>query len=170
MIKKKDEGFTLVEFLIYSVLITMIVGLLVLMSTNILGARGRVIAMEAISYDARFVLGRITYEIRRAEQIISPLSGSSGSFLELTGSDGDSLVFRLDEQEEKVLQMIIGEGNPISLTSESIIVKDLQFSNVSYQNSPGAVRITMTLEFDNPLERPEWNFQRTFYTTENLRR
>jgi len=170
MTREKSKGFTLIEFLIYGVLVTTIVGLLVLMSVNILGARGRITAMEEISHNARFVMGRIAYEVRRAEQITSPLPGAESSLLELVAHDGDSLVFRLDEEEEKVLQMIIGGGIPVSLTSESVIVSDLQFSNVSYQKGPGTVRIKMTLEFANPLDRPEWDFKRTFYATENLRR
>ena len=158
------------ELLVYGVVVTVMVGLLVSMSVNILAGRGKMVAMEEISYNARLVMGKITYEIRRSEQITSPLAGASSSSLSLVDADGDTLVFRLDPEEESVLQMVIGGGTPVSLTGESVVVSNLQFSNVSYQNGPGTIRMEMTLEFANPLERPEWDFQRTFYATENLRR
>lgn len=169
MARKRNAGFTLIEFLIYSILVTIIVGSLVLMSVNVLAARSRMIAAEEVSHNARFALGKIMYEIRRAEQITSPLPGATASSLSLVAADGDTLVFSLDAVEEE-LEMTIGSGTPVPLTSEYIAVSGLEFANVSYPDTPGTVRTEMILEYVNPLERAEWEFQRTFYATENIRR
>jgi hypothetical protein len=169
MARKKNTGFTLIEFLIYSIIVTIIVGSLVLMSINVLAARGRMVAAEEVSHNARFALGKIMYEIRQAEQITSPAPGATDSSLSLIAADGDTLVFSLEEVED-VLEMTIGGGTPFSLTSESIAVSSLTFANISYTDTSGTVRIEMTLEYINPLERTEWEFQRTFYATENIRR
>lgn len=169
--KEKNKGFTLIEFIIYGVIVTAVVGALVLMSVNVLAARGRIEATGEVSHNARLVLGKIMYDIRRAEQIVSPLPGFSASSLELIDAEGDVRIFSLDATEGNVLQLKVGEnGIPFPLTSESIIVSYLQFSNVSYPDTSGTVRIAMTLEFINELQRPEWDFERTFYATENLRR
>lgn len=166
---EKQKGFTLIEFIIYGTLVTIIIGVIVLTSVNVMGARARITAREEVSHNARFALDKIMYEIRRAESITSPEPGLSASSLGLVDGEGDSRVFNLDS-EGKVLQMTIGSGTPVSLTSESVVLSNLQFTNVSYEDTPGTIRIEMTVAFANPLERPEWNFARTFYSTENVRK
>jgi len=162
--KKKVSGFTLIEIIIYGALVTMIIGALVLTSVNILGARARITAMEEVSHNARFALERIMSEIR-GSQAIETVSGSQ---LKITNIDGDPVEFNLTEG---VIKMSRGEGaTRFSLTGSSVNVSSLQFSDVSYEDTSGAIRIEMTVEFANPLGRPEWDFQRTFYATENLRK
>ena len=165
MKKKKTAAFTLVEFLVYSALITIIVGMIVLVSVNVMGARARIITRGEVNHNARFALERMGYEIRRAESITSPSSGSSTS-LTLVDGDGFTRVFGLSEG---VLQMTIGGDTPIALTNDLVSATDLQVFNLSYPSTPGTVRIETTIEFLNPLGRPEWEFEETFYTTENIR-
>jgi len=160
---EKQKAFTLLEFVIYSTLVTIIVGLLVLISANVLGARARIIAQEEVSHNARFALGRITSEIRNSRAIVT----ASGSSLRLIDADGDTVGFDL---AGGVLRINKGNGLPVALTSESVVVSALQFINVSYPATPGTIRIIMTVEFSNPLGRPEWDFKRTFHTTENVRK
>ena len=166
MKKKESLGFTLIEFIIYSALITIIVGMIVLMSVNVMGARARIITRQEVNHNARFVLERMTYEIRRAQSITSPSSGATSSSLTLVDGDGDTRVFDLSAG---VLQMTIGSGTPIALTSDSVSATNLEVFNLSYSETPGTVRIEMTIEFVNPLESPGWEFEESFYTTENIR-
>ena len=154
------------EFIIYSVLITIIVGIIVLMSVNVMGARARIITREEVSHNARFALERMRYEIRRAESITSPSAGSSGPSLSLVDGDEDTRVFDLSEG---VLRMAIGGGTPIALTSDAVSATTLQFFNTSYDNTPGTIKIETTIEFINSLGRQEWEFEETFYATENIR-
>lgn len=172
MAKKKNRvstsGFTLIELVIYSALVTIIMGALVMTSVNVLAARARIIAMEEVSHNARIALGKITHEIRQSESI-EEVGGIDGSSLKLIDPEATVVEFDL---EGGALQISRGEGStPFALTSESVIVSSLQFSDVSYDEvNPRTIRIEMIVKFANPLERPEWDFERTFYTTENVRK
>jgi hypothetical protein len=57
-----------------------------------------------------------------------------------------------------------------SITSETVIVSDLVFTNLSYTDTPGTVKIVITIEYSNLSERTEYDFEKIFYTTENIRR
>ena len=160
--KKKKAGFTLIEFIVYSALITVIVGMIVLVSVNVMGARARIITREEISHNVRFVLETIRHEIRNAQEIDT----AGGSQLQLIDAVGDTVTFDLDEG---AVTMAKFGGTAVALTSDLVNVSSLQFTDVSYEDTPGTIKIEMTIKFVNDLERPEWEFEKTFYTTESLR-
>ena len=168
---ERQKAFTLIEFVIYGALVTIIVGALVLTSVNVLTGRAKITAIEEVNHNARFALERVMHEIRRAEAITLPLPGSFASSLNLVDADGDVREFHLDQGIGNALQLTIGNGTPVSLTSDSVVVKNLKFTNVSQSNeTPGTIRIEVTVAFKNPLERPEWDFEKTFHETENVRK
>jgi hypothetical protein len=162
---KGKEGFTLVEFVIYSVIITIVIGALTLITIDILKARAKIFAMEEVNHNAKFVLEKITKEIRESQQIVNATS----SYLKLIDADGDIVEFKL---EDGIIKMRRGDSDFefFPLSTDSVFVKSLDFINVSYPNTPGTIRIVMTIKFKNPQARPEWEFERTFYTSENVRK
>jgi cell division protein FtsL len=161
----KGRGFTLVEFVIYSVIVTIVIGALTLITIDILKARAKIFAMEEVNHNAKFVLEKITKEIREAQQIVNATS----SYLKLIDADGDIVEFKL---EDGIIKMRRGDSDFefFPLSTDSVFVKSLDFTNVSYPNTPGTIRIVMTIKFKNPQARPEWEFERTFYTSENVRK
>lgn len=160
--KKKRAGFTLIEFIIYSAIVTIIVGMIVLISVNVMGARARIITREEVSHNARFVLGTIRHEIRNA-QVIDTVNVS---LLQLTDAVGDTVTFNLSGG---AVTMAKFGGSAVDLTSDLVNVSSLQFTDVSYAETPGTIKIEMTINFVNELGRAEWEFEETFYVTENLR-
>ena len=86
---ERQKAFTLIEFVIYGALVTIIVGALVLTSVNVLTGRAKITAIEEVNHNARFALERVMHEIRRAEAITLPLPGSFASSLNLVDADGD---------------------------------------------------------------------------------
>ena len=127
-----------------------------------MGARARIITRKEVSHNARFVLGTIMHEIRNAQEI----NAVSGSLLQLTDAEEDTVTFNLNGG---AVTMTRFDGSAVNLTSDLVNVSSLQFTDISYEGTPGTIKIEMTINFINELERTEWEFEETFYATENLR-
>ncbi len=169
-VKGKNNGFTLIEFLIYSVIVSFIIGSLVLTGVNIMQAKARIDIMEEVNYSGRTVLNTITSYIRQAEEVIYPVPGNSGDYLSLgvSISELSPTIFELDENG---MLMIKRKEDPAALiTTENIRVSSLTFTNLSYSGTPGTVKIEIKIEYLNPSGRSEYDFEKTFYTAENIRR
>jgi type II secretory pathway pseudopilin PulG len=169
-VREKKRGFTLIEFLIYSVIVSFIVGSLVLTGVNIMQARARINITEEVNHNARAILNMITNHIRQAEGVIYPAPGDSGNYLslEMPISDFSPTIFEVDENGTLMVRR--KDDVASSITSETVIVSDLVFTNLSYTDTPGTVKIVITIEYSNLSERTEYDFEKIFYTTENIRR
>jgi Tfp pilus assembly protein PilW len=167
---KKQKGFTLIEFLIYSVIVSFIIGALVLTGVNIMQAKVRIDITEEVNHNGRTVLNMITNHIREAEGIIYPTSGNSGSYLslEMPVSDFSPTIFEVNANGALTIKRKDEEAS--SITSETVTVSNLTFTNLSYTDAPGTVKIETTIEYSNLSERSDYDFEKTFYTTENIRR
>lgn len=161
-----QSGFTLIEFLIYSVIVAMFVGLLIFMSINIIQGNAYLNTVNEVNNNMRFSLNKITYYIRQAENFSIPDS----STLELTLKDTSSVTFQLGGVENDILQIQKNLGDPESLIDSEIIkVTNLTFTDVSYPETPGTIRIELSLKRKNPLNRSIYDFNTTSQTTENPR-
>jgi type II secretory pathway pseudopilin PulG len=157
--QKKEKGFTLIEFLIYSGIVVFVIGALTLAGTNVLQARVRVIAMEEINRNASLSLEKIAYLIRNSEGVNSAI-GSSLSLQMSSPSDNPTEIF-LEED-----YIAISRGGVVGrLTTSSVKVSSLSFNEFL----DGAVRVNVVFEFHNPSAREEFAMNREFKITENVR-
>lgn len=165
---KAKNGFTLIEFLLYIVIVGVILVVVGGIGLNILLGKAKQGALEEVSQNARFVMENITSAVRGAQSVNSPARGFSSSTLSLAmaSSSVNPTIFDLSGGMARIKE---GLGAFVSLTSGEVLVTDLQFSNVSYPGAPGAVRIQVTVRQVNPDNRPEYNFEETFYTTASVR-
>ena len=168
--KEENKGFTLIEFLIYSVIVSFIIGALVLNGVNIMQAKAKIDIMEEVNYSGRTALNIITNYIRQAEEVIYPTPGNSGNYLSLGVSifDFSPTIFEVDGNG--ILTIKRKEEVAAQVTAENINITNLTFTNLSYTDSPGIIKIEMKIEYLNPLGRKEYDFEKTFYTAENIRR
>ena len=165
---KKDgrwrAGFTLIEFLIYSVIVAFIMGVLVLSGVNVMQARTRVAVAEEVNHNGRVAMNRILTNIRHAKSIDSISSDILS--LEVPLSVNSPTIF---EVIDGILTIKRGTEEPLPITTETVTVSNLEFVNLSYPETE-TIRIAMTLEYSAPLQREEYEFERTFYVTENIRK
>ncbi len=154
----------MIEFLIYSVIVAMFIGILVFMSIEIIHGSAYLDTVDEVNKNVRFSMHKITYHIREADDFLIPSSDN----LELTIGE-ETIAFFLGGEDNDVLKMQRNAGEEIALTdSEKIAVTNLSFTDVSYEDTPGTIRIELSLERRNPLGRTQYDFQTTSYTTENL--
>jgi len=166
-----QKGITLVEFLIYSVVTAIIVGVLVLTSLNVLEGRAKSLSREEVNHNVRFSMERIMKNIRNADRIESPVVGNTDSYLKLVNADDSIVEFKLNEGNNMIEKRKGGEGNYSPLMVDTVIINELEFLNVSQsEETPGTIKIEIEAEFFNPLGRSEFEFKETFRSTENVRK
>jgi len=152
---RSNKGVSLIEFLIYISLIgftlTLMIGFLwETIRTNI---KGR--ALQEVQENIRFAVIKIGQEVKKATGINSPLPGESGEVLSLSMSspEADPTVIELVDGKLRIRK---GTSSPQELTSETVKVKSIQFSNFSYPDTPGTIRLEMVVEYYNPSRRVEY--------------
>lgn len=158
-LNKKEEGFTLMEFLIYIGIVVFMMTNLTLAAMNVMFGRVKVTAMESVSRNGSFAMEKINYAIRNAEAINSV--GSSSLELAMPSSKNNPTTFGLSNGS---ITMQEGTQSQVLLTTSKVNVTGLNFTQI-----PGkAVQVEMTVEFANPQNMKEYEFIRTFRTIENL--
>ncbi len=80
----RQAGFTLIEILIYMGLMTIFIVVLGQVLSSVLDAQIDAQDISAVEIDSRYVLTRLTYDIRRATAVTAPALGQSDSSFTLT--------------------------------------------------------------------------------------
>jgi type II secretory pathway pseudopilin PulG len=130
MTKKKQEGFTLVELVLYIGIISIIFSAIVPLVINIIYNSSKSAVQQEVSENARFISERILYEIRRAKGI----SSVSANSISLTNFSPDSTtVIDLSGGNVRINDNGTGVTN---LNSTNTTVSDLTFTqagtNISF--------------------------------------
>ncbi len=160
--KKKESGFTLIEFLLYSAILTIVISTITFIGLNALENRARFLAIEEVNKNARYSLQAITHFIRIAEEVSS--IGVSSLTLDMGESEDHPVIIYLVEEDD---QIMVSRGGEVTgpLTTEVVEVIDLNFDEIS----SGLVEIVIEMRYKNPADRSEFDLQRTFRTKENIR-
>lgn len=161
--KKNKQGFTLVELLIYMILLSATLVVMTDILTQTLDARLESEAGSAVSSDGRFILSRLMYDIGRADSIVTPaaLGDQTGSLhILINGVDyiyslnGDILELNAGSQTDRLNS--VGTG----------------FSNISFRrlgNAGGKNSVQILFTITSSTVRKSGPEARTFQTTVGLR-
>lgn len=162
-----NKGFTLFESMLYIAISALVLLAVFSIGLEVTLGKAKLKAMEEVSQNARVALETMSDTIRNAEAINSPTAGSSASSLSLqmvTGSENPS-VFDLSSG---IVRITEGVGSAVNLTTDEVNITALTFQNLSYTDTPGTVRISMTIEYTNPGGYHNFEFEKTYYTTVNI--
>jgi len=80
----KNKGFTLVELLIYMALVSIFLLVLLDVFTTTLNSKLASESTSAISYDSRYILSKLSYDVNNADGVTSPALGITDTSLQLT--------------------------------------------------------------------------------------
>ncbi len=159
---KKNKGFTLIEFLIYSIIVTMFIGALIMTSVNLIQGNAYLNTINEVNNNMRFSLNKITYYIREAKNF-----SITGDSLLLTLNNNEVVLIFV---EDDILKIQKNEEDPLFLIDvERIRVNNLSFTHISYPDAPKTIRIELSLKYYNPYNISIYNFETTSVITENLR-
>lgn len=151
MHKAIHRGFTLVEMLISTSLISILLVILTTILQSALETQLSSIATSNVEQEGRFILARIAYDLQRAESVVSPLSNQSAASLSLSIS-GDTYVFASDSGQ---LWLTRASG-VYTLMQPGTTISNLLFTGVG--TSSGTTKPTEKIYFtltDNSSNPPE---------------
>lgn len=145
------DGFTLIETLIYGLLVSGMILISVLFSLSVSEGNQRARAYQEVQQNARMAMDRMIQEIRAANNLDAAGSafGTSSGVLSLIHDDASKSPTIFDVSGE-VLRIRQGAGAIIPLTSDLAKVTNLTFTNLSVTNRTKNIGITLTVEHLNP--------------------
>ncbi len=163
------KAFTLVELLLYVSLSGAMLLTLSMMLTQTLQIRVKNRTIADVDQQGIQAMQIMTQTVRNANTITTPAQAGTGSSLVVTVPTGANSPTQFTVASE-VLRITEGAGSPVNITSSSIRVTSLQFSNISRGTTPGTVRIQFTLTPVNSTGRNEFDYQKTFIGSATIRK
>ena len=157
----KQGGYTLIELLMYVVIISALLTSITFFFGLTIEARVKNQTIAEVNDQGASTMDYITQTIRNADSITTPTAGNNSSSLTLVVPTG-SLSPTIFNLSGTTLQVKEGAANAVALTSNDVQVSSLTFRNLTRSGTPGHVQVSFTLSHINPSGRNEYDYQKTF--------
>lgn len=151
----RNKGLTLIELIIYIAMLAIILVLITGFLWLIVSGNIKETSYQEVQQNARFALAKIIQETKKATGVNNPAPGNSANSLSLimVAPHLNPTVFDLVGGKLRITQ---GTGEPYELTSDQVKVSALTFTNLSYLDTPGTIKIEITIDHINPGNRMEY--------------
>lgn len=162
------KGFTIMEVLIYIAIASILMLGLSSFMISISETRQKSKIIEEVESQGFKIIELISRRTRLADAINSPSVGGSSDQLSLSmpTPSQNPTVFSLGS--DKVV--ITEAGNPSQELSNSLVnVSNLYFQNLSRPSTPGVVKISFTVAYQNNSGKQVFDYQKVFETSVSLR-
>ena len=160
-IRTEHAGYTLIELLLYVVIISTLLTTVTFFFGMTIEARVKNQTIAEVNDQGVATMDYITQTIRNASSITTPATGGSGNSLTLVVPTG-SLSPTIFNLNGTTLQVKEGTAAAIPLTNNDVQVTGLTFKNLTRSGTPGNVQVSFTLSHVNPSGRNEYDYQKTF--------
>lgn len=172
-IKKSHPGVTLIELLLYLAIFSVIITAVVSVSIAATSARVRNNAVTEVDYQGEAVMSYITQTLRNAQSINSPTPNNTAASLSLNTATLANNPAIFDVVADGPRQRLrVREGSPATanyLTNNRVTVTNISFSNSAIVGGRDSIRVQFTINYYNPSNRAEIDYQKTFYGGVTLR-
>jgi prepilin-type N-terminal cleavage/methylation domain-containing protein len=137
---KQNKGFTLIEFLIYIGLFSILLTITLQMYASIFEVQVESQATSSVASDGKFIMGRFSYDLNRASSIVTPdyLGTPSASFEVM--ADAANLRYSLSNGN------LILENTTLG-TTDQLNTGDTSVSNLSFVRLDGGDKDTVQVTF-----------------------
>lgn len=136
IMKKIHKGFSLVELLVYMALMSIFLVVLLDIFTTTLNIKLASESTSAISYDSRFILSKLSYDINNADTIVTPALGETTSSLQFTKS-GSTITYSIIGDN---LNKTLG-GDSMSLNGTDTQIDSISFKNIGFAGGKPTIQI-----------------------------
>lgn len=139
--KTKNQGFTLIELIIYISIVTVMMTTLIPFAWNIIEGGAKSATEQEIFSNARFVSERIKYEIRNATGINSV----TGMYISLATANPTTNPTIIDFAAGNI-RIKEGAGSPVNLNSQNATISALTFTSyTSGDNKTKNIQFSFTM-------------------------
>jgi Tfp pilus assembly protein PilW len=136
---KLDSGYTLVEILIYTVILSLFLLLTVQLFVAIKTANANSLAFVGLQKNLRQAMAEMTQTVRSADSVTSPAPGETVNFLSLNSS---TITYQVDDGVLTKTE----SGQTWDLTTDEVTVTSLVFGNPVEIGQTDIVKISLELE------------------------
>lgn len=167
LLPAQQKGYTLIELLLYIV----IIGSLLVPLTYFFGmtteARVKAQSITEVQDQGVAAMDYITQTIRNATSITAPAAAASSNSLTIVVPTASlsPTVFSLNGT---TLQVKEGSATNVALTSSDVQVSGLTFKNLSRAGTSGIIQVSFTVTRTNAGGRAEFDYQKTFVSSAEL--
>ena len=144
----QSRGFTFIELLLYIAILSSVLVLVSGFLWNIALGYIKENSYQELQQNGRFAFMKITQAVKQSNKIISPVPGVSAATLSLQ-MDNASLNPTVFDVVGGKLRITQGTAAPIELTTDRMSLSGLKFTNLSYDKTPGIVRVEAQLDSVN---------------------
>jgi len=157
-----NRGFTLVEFILYFGLSSILLVVVASLFLTMLDARSTIAAVTSLDRDGQYIMGRLQYDVRRSTEVLAPLNpGDTAQQLQLTTPDGP-ISYQLVDQ----ILMLQTDDSPMTLHVDTT-VESFQVTRLGTTEGTPMLRVELTLQ--SPTIETTGQRTRSYVTTIGLR-
>lgn len=153
---KSNCGFTVIETLIYIALTIVVVGNFTVFASLVSSSRAKISATQEINRSARFIIDIITRNVKAADNIVSPIKGTSSNELELFFDGGVSDFGVMDGA-----LFLSGE----QITGNKVNLENIFFKNIDDENIEFGFKFNM-----GDVDSVEFQYEKEYKSIVNLRK
>ena len=140
-----NKGFTLIETIIYTALLSIIISSVLLIVYQMLEGRYRLGALIEVSEEGRFLMGKINWALDGLDAVIEPPLNATSSALsinKLNFSPNPIMIYASGTEAF----ISYGGGESMALNSESVLIRDFLFRHFESGNV-SAVEVSFDVEY-----------------------
>lgn len=149
------KGFTLIELIISIAIISIFLISVIFLSLQFVEESQKARSFQEVQQNGRFAMERMLQEIRAASDLNTGAStfNTHPGVLSLAVDDAtkNPTIFDVSGGQLRIKQ---GTGSALPLTSTKVQVTNLVFKNFSVANRTKNIKISLTVEHDNPANVP----------------
>lgn len=161
---KHNQGFTLVELLLYIFVASGILLSIVALVALLIQSRVKNQTISLVEQQGAQIIRLVAQEINNAKTIISPAVGGSGSVLQFQDISGQA------EQVSLVSSTLFLNKNNKNyfLNPATVQVSNWQVKNLGV-SAHDSIKIQFDLNYNNLSGLNQYSYSQTFYATANIR-
>ena len=165
--RKTFKAYTLIEVLVYVGLTSSLMIVIVSLVTFLLQNRVKSQTINEVESQGTILMQQLSKIIANARGIDMPVSGTSLNSLSLDvyNSSNDPTVISVNGSE---LQITEGTLAPITLTSNKVLISQVNLISSGAGTTNGSIKISFTLSYNNPGNLQEFNYQQNFYGSASI--
>ncbi len=165
----KQEGFTLIEFLLYLALLVSMIGIIGNMGILVLESRIKSQAQREMDYSVHLVFSKLSEAIENGEDITAPIRFESATSLSVISSDARKNPTVFDVVDGR-MRMQEGISEPVYISSSGAFITDVTFTNISHEDTPASVRTHIRFDAYGGKGRLSFIASTSFYSTIQIRK
>lgn len=168
VLSPSTRGFTLIETMLYIVIVAMVLSTLSFFLLQILGTREKTRSISEVVASAELIQARLSEAIRHASAIrtLESTFGTDPGILSLTMVDGarSPTVFSLTANDGQF--QISEAGAPaVTVTPQAVRISNLVFTNLTTPTDTGIIQVQFTAEVTSQYNTRVFSYDQSFQTT-----